>query len=283
MTKECKIGSIRLENRIFLAPMLEYNDIAFRILCKQAGAGLVYTGMISPLNPNPIDLEDKPAIQICTNSTKNLKNFIKRYENKASSFDFNLGCPSKIAKKVGVGVFLKDFKIIEKILKEIKDNTKIPLTIKIRKSKEAGKIVKLAEKYCSAICIHPRTAEQGYSGEADLDFARQIKKKSKLPIIYSGDVNEKNYKELLETFDFLMIAREAIGDPNIFARIAGKKEIKNPFTEYLKLAKKYKPPYSQIKTQALAFTRKKPNAKKLRLEIVKARSLEEIKEIMHAF
>src|SRR3989344_651970 len=255
-----KGSSLTFKNRFFLAPMLEYNDIAFRLLCKKAGVGLVYTGMVNPLNPKAIALDDKPGIQLFSTSSKGIPAFIKKYDSKASLWDFNLGCPSKIAKKLGFGVFLhNNIETIESILR----------------------IIKIAEKYCSAICIHPRTAEQGYSGEPDIEYAEKIKSRVKIPVIYSGNVNEKNAKELLKKFDFVMIGREAIGDPNIFSRLQGKSNIiKYPFQEYLKLAEKYKLKYSQIKIQALAFTRKKENAKKIRLEIVKAKTLDDIKKIM---
>lgn len=277
--KKYKIKNLELESPFFLAPMAEINDIAFRLLCKKSGASLTYTGMINPLTQNKIFLDDKPALQIFSTSTKGIKEFIKKYDLKVSSFDFNLGCPSKIAKKLGFGVFLhKKLETIEKILKIMRNSTKKPITIKLRKSKETKKIIKIAEKYCDAICIHPRTAEQGYSGEPDIKFAEEIK--SKIPIIYSGNVNEKNFKKLLKKFDFLMIGREAVGNPNIFAKLLGKKLNLN-FSDYLKLAEKYKISYPQIKLQAMNFTKNKINAKKLREKLVRAKSIEEIKNIMN--
>ena len=65
-----QIGNLKLKNRFFLAPMLEPNDIAFRMLCKKAGCGLTYTGMVSPLSQKKIIIEDKPAMQLFTNNTK---------------------------------------------------------------------------------------------------------------------------------------------------------------------------------------------------------------------
>ena len=84
-----KIGSLKLKNRIFLAPMAEVNDIAFRKLCLDAGAGLVFTGMINPLSKQEIDLGDKPALQLFSTNEKGIKEFIKKYESKVKLFDFN--------------------------------------------------------------------------------------------------------------------------------------------------------------------------------------------------
>ncbi len=138
--------------------------------------------------------------------------------------------------------------------------------------------MKIAEKYCDAITIHSRTQSQGYGGKSDVKFAEKLKKKSKIPVIYSGDVDEKNAKQLLKKFDFVMVARNAIGNPNIFSKLTNKKE-KISFKDYLKLAEKYKLYFKQIKLQAMNFTKGKRNAKKLRLKIYKTKTPKEIKEI----
>jgi tRNA-dihydrouridine synthase len=278
-----RIGSLKLKNRIFLAPMEEINDIAFRLLCKKAGAGLTYTGLTSPLNPKPQILEDKPAMQLFCNIDKGIKEFMKKYDKKVSLWDFNLGCPSALAKKHSFGVFMhSNLDAIEKILKTMRENTKKSLTIKIRKSPRTLEIIKIAEKYCDAICIHPRTQAQGYSGKADLDFALEVKKLMKIPVIYSGDVNEENYKEILKKFDFVMVGRSAIGRPNVFAKMTNtklKKEI--TFDDYLKLAEKYKLYFRNIKFQAMNFTKDRRGAGKMRLRIAEAKTVEEIRKIMN--
>lgn len=277
-----KIKNLRLKNRIFLAPMEEINDVAFRILCKRAGCGLTYTGMINPQTKQKINLEDKPAIQLFCTNTKGIKEFMKKYDNKVSLWDLNLGCPAKTARRHGFGSFLKDLKIIEEILKTMKENTKKPVTIKIRKSPIAFNLLELAEKYCDAICIHPRTYQQGYSGEPDLNFVDEIKYKTKLPIIYSGNINEKNCKEFLNRFDYLMIGREAIGRPEIFSRLTDTKFEKS-FKAYLKLAKKYNLPFRQIKLQASNFTKGLPKSTKFRDEISKIKNLKELVEITYRY
>ncbi len=262
--------------------MLEINDIAFRILCKKAGAGGVYTGMINPLSKKKVILDDKPIVQLFSKDTNGIKYFIKKYDKKVSGWDFNLGCPSDVAEKLAFGAYLSDLKMIEKIIKEIRKNTKKFFSIKIRKSSFSFHILRIAEKYCDALAIHPRTKEQGYSGKADLKFALELKKKSKLPIIYSGDVNEKNAKDLSEKFDFIMIGREAIGNPNIFSKMTNSK--KNfSFEDYLKIALKYNLHFSQIKFQAMKFTKGMKNAKKIREKLLLAKKLEQIEKVYNIF
>src|SRR3990167_1481495 len=110
-----------------------------------------------------IYFNDKPAIQFACNSTNNLKEFIKKHDKQVSLYDFNLGCPSPHAKQSKIGYFMiNNLKSIEEILKTIKASTKKPLTIKIRKMSEQTliQIIKLAEKYCGAIGVHPRTQPQ---------------------------------------------------------------------------------------------------------------------------
>ena len=249
------------KNKFLLAPMEEVNDIAFRILCKKAGCGLTYTGMIHPQTHQKIELKDKPALQLFTTTTKGIKEFIKKYNSKVSLWDFNLGCPAKTAKKHGFGSYLTNLKTIEKIIKIIRENTKKPISIKFRKSDYAFELVKIANKYCDAICIHPRTQQQGYSGKPDYKFALKIKEASKIPVIYSGNVHPYNSQKILKDFEYIMIGREAIGRPNIFSKLTNKKEKFN-FKNYLKLAKKYKLPFRQIKFQAMQFTKDQKDAKK---------------------
>ncbi|MCA9487478.1 MAG: tRNA-dihydrouridine synthase family protein [Nanoarchaeota archaeon] len=266
--------------KVFLAPMEEVNDIAFRLLCKKAGCELAWTGLSSPLNPKELDLQDKPVLQIFAKSTKGIKAFMKKYDKKVYAWDFNLGCPAKLAKKHGFGSYLEDLEVIEKILKIMRGSTKKPLFVKIRKSSLAYEVLKIAEKYCDMIGIHPRTRAQGYSGEPDLKWAKEFKKQAKIPVIYSGNVNEKNYKSFLKEFDYVMVGREAIGRPEIFAKISGSKHFERSFKDYLKLAKKYNLPFKQIKFQAMQFTKGQRNSRKLREKLIYVKTVEEIESLL---
>ncbi|MBT3405145.1 tRNA-dihydrouridine synthase family protein [archaeon] len=270
------------KNRIFLAPMEEVNDIAFRLLCKKAGAGLNYSPMIHPKTQKEIHLQDKPVLQLFCGKkdADSISAFMKKYDSKVSAWDFNLGCPAKTAKKHCFGVFLNsDLKTIEKILKLMGENTKKPVMIKLRKSSYTIKIIKIANKYCDAVAIHPRTQSQGYSGEPDIKFAESLKKYTKLPIIYSGNVDETNYTKFLKKFDFVMIGRKAIGNPNIFSEITNKKNYKKiTFADYLKLASQYNFPFRQLKFQAMQFTKGLKNGKSLRLKIFEVKDEKELRK-----
>ena len=291
-----RIGNLELKSRVLLAPMLEPNDIAFRLLCKRAGCGLTYTGMVSSLSKKKLDLDDKPGLQLFGNSSEGIADFMKRYDSEVSLWDFNLGCPSKLSRKSGHGAFMSgELKNIEEILRVMRENTERPVTIKIRKSDYAFDILEIAERVgVDALCVHARTVGQGYSGEVDYDFALKVKAKTSLPVIFSGilkgmpsvqmasanadrvgNVERINIKRILEDFDFVMIGRAAIGKPGIFG---GGVEV--GFSEYLKLAKKYKLFFRQIKYQAMNFTKGVVGGKNLREALVEAGDIESVETIM---
>ncbi|MCK4649711.1 tRNA-dihydrouridine synthase family protein [Candidatus Pacearchaeota archaeon] len=285
-----KIGNLGLKNRFLLAPMLEPNDIAFRLLCKKAGCGLTYTGMISPLSKRKLDLDDRPALQLFGNSARGIRSFMKKYDSKVSLWDFNLGCPSKLSKKIGHGAFMHENLIeIERILRVMRESTVKPVTIKIRKSKIALKIARMAERIgVDAIGIHARTISQGYSGEVDYDFALEVKGAVAIPVIFSGNVDETNVERILRDFDFVFVGRAAIGDPAIFSRLLkGRESVEckrlSDFGEYLKLAKKYGLFFRQIKYQAMNFTKGMRQAKRIRKRLVGVENIEEIEKIGEIF
>ncbi len=274
-----KINNLKIKNPFFLAPMHKVNDIAFRLLCKKNNCGLTYTWLLNPLSKEKLFLDDKPALQIATSNVKGLREFIKKYEKKVSLFDLNLGCPVLKAKKQRYGYYLQsDPNMVERILKVMRSSTKKPISMKIRKGPNALKIIKLADKYCDAIAIHPRTAEQGYSGKADIKWALKMKRKCSIAVIYSGNADENNVSSILKNFDFIMIGRNAVGNPGIFSKLTSSKEF-NDFFDYLELAKKYKLSFSQIKFQALNFCRGRKNAKKIRAELIGTKDIKEIVSI----
>ncbi|MFA5084541.1 MAG: tRNA-dihydrouridine synthase, partial [Candidatus Paceibacterota bacterium] len=110
-------------------------------------------------------------------------------------------------------------------------------------------------------------------------FAEELKKRVSIPLIYSGDVDEKNADELLKKFDFVMIGRKALGYPNIFAKLTGKKRVFG-FDKYLKLALKYDLRFGHIKSQAINFTRFNEGSGKIRKQLAKTRNLDELKEVL---
>jgi len=290
-----KIRNLELRNRVLLAPMLESNDIAFRLLCKKAGCGLTYTGMVSPLSKQKLVLDDKPAVQLFGNSSRGIASFIKKYDSEVSLWDFNLGCPSKLSKRLGHGGCLDDLGAIEKILKVMRSSTRKPVTIKLRKSDKAIEIARLAERVgVDAVGIHARTVGQGYGGEVDYDFALAIKRTVKCPVIFSGNVGatpenrnqkienrgERSVDRILRDFDFVFVGRACIGRPEIFSELVGGRKSVVGFKEYLKLAKRYGLFFRQIKYQAMNFTKGVNGGREMRRELVGAKSVGDVERAM---
>ncbi|MGK0208946.1 MAG: tRNA-dihydrouridine synthase B [Patescibacteria group bacterium] len=275
-----RIGNLELKNRIFLSPLHEVNDIAFRSVCQKAGAGLVYTGLSNPRNPTELDLDDKPALQLFGTSIEGIAQYIKRYDDKVSLWDFNLGCPSKLSGKLNHGAFMhKELETLREIFSVMRKSTDKPCTIKLRKSPYAIAIAKIAEEVgFDGVGIHARTKSQNYSDEPDYLFALELKKSLGIPVIYSGNVNLDTYEKILEDFDFCYVARAAMGNPNIFIEMGCEGE-EVSFVDYLQIARKHGLFFRQIKAHAMMFTHGKEGAKKMRFGVMKSKTIDDIERI----
>ena len=180
-----KIGKVKLDNQLILAPMAAVNCLAFRLLCKEEGAGLVSTAMIvsNQIVANPEKIiertcflkQEKPiSVQLLGSDPKINKQATEIVDEYADIIDFNMGCPEKDAIKLKSGAyFIKHPENIEKSIKPIIDNTNKPVTAKIRigwdeNSVNTLQVVKILEDLgVAAITIHGRTKAQGYSGKSD--------------------------------------------------------------------------------------------------------------------
>src|SRR3989338_7017172 len=234
------IGNVKLKSRLILAPMAAVNCTAFRLLCKEYGAGLVYTQMIdadglvaekSKLLDNYVGFSDKEhpiAAQIVGANLDNMIKAVKILEEYADIIDINLGCPDSnvLGKKAGA-YFVKHPNLIKRLVKPIVESTERPVTAKIRTgwdetSINAVEVAKILEECgCKAIAVHARTRKQQYTGKADWEVIKQVKESVSIPIIGNGDVFKPgSAKAMLEqtNCDFVMIGRGTIGNPFIFSR-----------------------------------------------------------------
>lgn len=239
--KGFKIGNINIEGGLCLGPMAGVSDLPFRRLCKEMGASLLVTEMVSAKaiyfknkNTEPlmkIDKDEHPvALQLFGSDPDIIALMAAQIENRDFDiFDFNMGCPvPKIVNNGEGSALMKNPKLVEEILLKLVKSVKKPVTLKIRKgfnedNINAVEIAKIAEASgVSAIAVHARTREQYYSGKADWSIIKAVKSAVNIPVIGNGDVTDgKSAEEMYEYTgcDGIMIARAARGNPWIFREI----------------------------------------------------------------
>ncbi len=239
--RQLRIGNVILDNNIILAPMAGVSDLPFRLLCREQGAGLVCTEMISAKaisfgNKNTAALmetarAERPVSLQLFGSDPDIISRMAAYieEQPFDILDINMGCPvPKVAGNGEGSALMRDPKLVGEIVSRTARATKKPVTVKIRKgfSEEevnAVEIARIAEASgAAAVAVHGRTREQYYSGRADWDIIRQVKEAVHIPVIGNGDVNSaQRAKQLLEETgcDAVMVGRAARGNPWIFREI----------------------------------------------------------------
>jgi len=233
-----KIGTVELPNRFVLAPLAGISCTAFRMLCKENGAGLIYTQMIdaaliSSKTPEEVknylniqDMERPVTVQLIGDDKNILVRAVRAVESFADIIDLNVGCieTDYLQKRCGAAL-IQDLPRLEHIMRAMVKATEKPVTAKIRigwdnQHINGVTIAQLIEKTGAVgLCIHGRTADQGYAGKINWTIMKQIKEKIQIPVIANGDVT--SYREgllLLQKTgcDLVMIGREAQHRPWVF-------------------------------------------------------------------
>ena len=232
-----KIGNVNINGKVVLAPMAGICNSAFRKIIKEQGAALIYAEMVSDKaifyknnkTREMLFMEEieRPITQQIFGSDidtfVSAAKFIEK-EMKPDIIDINMGCPvPKVAVKSQAGsALLKNPDKIYKIVKAVVNAVSCPVTVKIRsgwdkKNINCVEVAKICEKAgAKAICIHPRTRSEGYSGHSDWSLIKEIKNNVSIPVIGNGDIKTVyDAKNMLDETgcDLIMIGRGVLGNP----------------------------------------------------------------------
>ncbi|WP_417659008.1 tRNA dihydrouridine synthase DusB [Pseudidiomarina sp.] len=237
-----RIGPYHLENPVILAPMAGVTDLPFRRLCRELGAGLTVSEMLSS-NPLVWDTKksrdrmehaDEPgirAVQIAGSEPELMAAAaVHNVENGAQIIDINMGCPAKkVNKKLAGSALLQYPELVAEILTAVVAAVEVPVTLKIRtgwdpEHRNGIEIAKLAERLgIQSLAVHGRTRACMYKGDAEYDTIRAIKAAVRIPVVANGDITSpQKAKQVLEYTgaDAIMIGRGAQGNPWLFREIA---------------------------------------------------------------
>jgi tRNA-dihydrouridine synthase B len=245
-----KVGNLDIGNKLFLAPMAEVTDSSFRKICKEQGAGLTFTQMVSAegvirnnfetLRHFSFNRTEKPiGVQVLGNNPGILGEAAKEIsKHKPDLIDLNCGCPvdKVVSKNMGASL-LEDPKAISKLVRIMADNANgVPVSVKLRLGKDKSRINILdtakavEDSGASLVFVHARTRADRYDSPVEWSWLNKVKQALKIPVVGNGSMfTPTDVKEMLETTgcDSAMIARGALGNPFIFSRFNALMETGN--------------------------------------------------------
>lgn len=305
------VGNVQLKNNLVFAPIAGFSEVGFRHLCAKYGAGLTYTELVSAKGLvygnkgteellATTDIEKPCAVQIFGSDPEFMYKAAKDERlGKFDIIDINMGCPVKKVFGNGDGsALMKNPALITEVVQAVKEGGSRPVTVKMRAGIEIGKPLAVecalaAQKGgASAVTVHARYREQYYSGECDHTITKAVKDALDIPVIANGDIVDKQSLDKVAQItnaDGFMIGRGALGKPWIFAELQGKydsHEVKSLILEHIDVLREFMPDFTVanvMKLQLCYYARGGRNAKAVRVEIGKAKSLGDTFKIIDEF
>lgn len=310
------IGNVKLDGNIILAPMAGVTDLPFRIICREMGADLVCSEMVSAKgifynskNTEALlatDEKEGPlSLQLFGSDPDIISEMAKKIEHRSFSIlDINMGCPvPKVVNNAEGSALMENIPLASQIVEKTVKAINKPVTVKIRKGfhrndETAVDMAKALEQAgASAIAVHGRTREDYYSGVADWSIIRKVKEAVTIPVIGNGDVDSpQKAKSLMDETgcDGVMIGRAARGNPWIFKRIKEYvatgmdykeidfSEVKAMIIRHAKMLvelKGEKKAILEMRTHAAWYTQGYKNSSLLRRALNDVTSLEELENL----
>ena len=235
------IGGVDIPNRLALGPMAGVTDLAFRTICREQGAGLTCTEMVSAKALCYQDKKTIPLLQMGEDEHPAAAQIfgsdpvcmeegaaIAHEVSGADLIDINMGCPvPKIANSGDGSGLMRDPDKAVKVLEAVVRGAKCPVTVKFRLGWDKGSIncVEFARAMeqagAAAVAVHGRTRTQMYAGHANWDWIREVKRAVKIPVIANGDVFKGEDAPRILRYtgaDMVMIGRGVFGNPWIFSQ-----------------------------------------------------------------
>lgn len=305
------VGNVQLKNNLVFAPIAGFSEVGFRHLCAKYGAGLTYTELVSAKGLvygnkgaeellATTDIETPCAVQIFGSDPEFMYKAAKDERlGKFDIIDINMGCPVKKVFGNGDGsALMKNPALITEVVQAVKEGGSRPVTVKMRAGIEIGKPLAVecalaAQKGgASAVTVHARYREQYYSGECDHTITKAVKDALDIPVIANGDIVDKQSLDKVAQItnaDGFMIGRGALGKPWIFAELQGKDDshdVKSLILEHIDVLREFMPDFTVanvMKLQLCYYARGGRNAKAVRVEIGKAKSLGDTFKIIDEF
>ncbi len=313
----------KFSSRAFVAPMAGITDPAFRLLCKQAGAGLVVTEFTSvhaivekekQLKSKELPItrfleyseKERPvSAQLFGHDIDMIIRAAKIIEPYFDIIDFNMGCPAPhiTNQMAGAALLSKPDHVKELFTRLVKAVDK-PVTLKLRAGISNENcylykpIAKAAEE-CGVqmITLHARTLKQGYSGKADWSLIKELKESVSVPVVGNGDIAKpEDAKKMIDDTgcDYVMIGRGALGNPLLFKQINNylssgsyekitTKMQLEQFYKYLENTREFHINYSTIKVQAMQFIKGLHGAVRVREKITMAKSVDDLKKVFDEY
>lgn len=293
---------------IALAPMADYTDSPFSLICKKFGADVIYREMVSAealvrgnektLDMADFDEKERPIIlQIFGQDPKIMAEAAAILEEKfhPDGIDINMGCPArKIVSNFNGACLIKEPKLAAKIVEAVKSSVAIPVSVKTRTGwsdeNEIFKFAPLLEKAgADAIAIHGRTKAMGYSGKANWEIIGRAKERLSIPVLANGDITDfESFKKAIEITgaDGVLIGRGVLGNPWIFQEIKEgippfakateglffQKKIKKVILSHAKLHLAQHDELISFRKHLLSYFKGAPGAKKIREKLVQVKT-----------
>ncbi|MFO7607220.1 MAG: tRNA dihydrouridine synthase DusB [Desulfurivibrionaceae bacterium] len=303
-----QIGNVILDSPFILAPLAGFSDLPFRLLCREYGAALCYSEMISChglvyRQRNTLDMlktvaaERPVSIQLFGSEPEVMGEAAAILSDyPIDMIDVNMGCPvRKVIRKGAGAAMMKEPDLAGEVIRRVRSNTDLPVTVKIRSGWSHERITApdfakmIEEAGAAAVAVHGRTWTDGFSGSVDRGVIKAVKAAVSIPVIGNGDI--LSYRDGLAMMaetgcDAVMIGRGALGNPFVFSpdgRPADAAGIIPALGRHLELIEEYCPServLARTKNQAGRYFKGLPGGAKIRQLIYSAANFRELKDLL---